>query len=233
MDNEQETSGSDEELQESQTTEREKTLTQSEVNRIVQREKAAVAERIRREMEQANQQSQTGTLDVDAIKEQLLSELRAEQEKQAQAEQQRLLQEQEDEINRHLESVGQKYQMRLSEGPKKYSDFDDVMTNFDIKALPRTAFLATELEETSDIMYELASDPKKAVLIEQLAERSPDMALRELTKLRDSIVANQQAIENEPNVSEPLNRPKSSQVAGSDTGNLSIADYRKMDWLRG
>lgn len=215
----------------------EKMLSQSEVNRIVGREKAQVAERVRREMEAQYKRDldQPPTKEPapdnleDKIFNRLMDKAKEFEELQAKKEQDRL----EAEQREQLEKVASQYYLKMGHGKDKYSDFEEVMTDFDAAAFPQVALLAAHLDNTPDIMYELARNPHKLVQLNTLAERSPKLAQRELEKLSKSIVDNQQAVENVKVPGAPLSRIKSSTTVGADNGKMTVRDLKKADWLRG
>jgi hypothetical protein len=62
---------------------------------------------------------------------------------------------------------------------------------------------------------------------------SPKMAKKEMEKLSQSIVKNQQAVQGNVSPREPLPRLKSSSSVGADTGEMTLRDYKNADWLRG
>jgi len=219
----------------------EKMLPQSQVNELIGREKAAVAERVRRQLEsqyqqaQQSQSSQMGApaVDMEALKQDLINQMHEEQRKAAEEADKKALAEQEEEYKRQLQQVGDAYQMKMTAGKDKYSDFDEVMQEYDMNAFPHVAFLATEMEMTPDIMYELAQNSLKAASLNDLAQKSPKSAVKELQKLEDSIKKNQEALNNNPSAPMPLDRPKSSPTAGMNNGEMTVRDFKNADWLRG
>lgn len=225
----------------------EKMLPQSQVNDIVKREKAQVAERVRREMEaemaQKMQPQQMGGMsqgpDMDAIKQEVLNhimqkaqEMDAQEEKKAQ--EAHAAKERED-----LQRAADDFYLKMGAGKDKYSDFEEVMQDFEPHAFPRVAFLAAENGsdgqplDTAGIMYELARNPTKLTHLNDLAMHSPKMAKKEMEKLSQSIVKNQQAVQGNVSPREPLPRLKSSSSVGADTGEMTLRDYKNADWLRG
>jgi hypothetical protein len=225
----------------------EKMLPQSQVNDIVKREKAQVAERVRREMEaemaQKMQSSNMGGMsqgpDIEAMKQEMWNhvmqkaqEVDAQEAKKAQEAQ--AAKETED-----LQRAAQDFHFKMGAGKDKYSDFEEVMQDFDLYAFPRVAFLAAETGtdgqplDTAGIMYELAKNPSKLVYLNGLATDSPKMAKKEIERLSQSIVKNQQALQGNVSPREPLQRLKSSSSVGADTGEMTLRDLKQQDWLRG
>jgi hypothetical protein len=214
----------------------EKTLTQSQVNEIVKREKANTAERVRREMEalreqEASRAPQNG-LDPAALEEKIIQRL-VEMDKKAQEEDRKREQEAQDaERRQQVEKVASEFWLKMKSGKDQYSDFDEVMTDFDASAFPQLAFLSAGMENTAGIMYELSKNPTKLAQLNLLAERSPKLAEREMKKLSESISKNEEAKAENVSPNAPLSRLKSSNV-GADTGKMSLKDYKNADWLKG
>lgn len=215
----------------------EKTLTQSQVDRIVKREKAAVAERVRREMEQQQtQQVQQQApaqpeVDMDAL---IAEKVREAQDKAREEYEAQQLKAQQEAYDRELQEIGHRYKTKVAVGPSKYADFNEVMEQgFDINAFAPLALAVTDYDNTVDLVYALAQDPVKAAQINNLLQTSYKVGVNQLQKFADSVTKNIDALSQEPDTPAPLDRPKSSSVAGTDNGNLSVADYRKMPFLRG
>ena len=215
----------------------EKTLTQSQVNEIVKREKASTAERVRREMEASRQQeasmsgSQNG-MDQSAMEEKIFNRIIEQAKKLEEEDLKRERDGQEAERRQQVEKVANEFWLKMKAGKDQYSDFDEVMTDFDPAAFPQLAFLSAGMENTAGIMYELSKNPSKLAQLNVLAERNPKLAEREMKKLSESIVKNEEAKAENVSPNAPLSRLKSSNV-GADTGKMSLKDYKNADWLRG
>lgn len=217
----------------------EKTLTVEQVNNIVKREKAAAAEKARREAEQSYQAelekmrsslpASVGGMPAPDI-EQLYPQMRERflRDLQAEQEQAQLAQRQQE-----AERIASNYFEKIAAGKQKFEDFEQVMGNFNIQAFPQLVYLTADEENVPEIMYDLAQNPQKLVTINSLAQVDPNAAKREIKKLAASIKANEvaKATHQQPNA--PLSQPKPSVNAGADTGTMSIADFRRQPWLRG
>ena len=220
----------------------EKTLTQAQANAIVKREKLAVAERIRQEMESKHaqemeqlraQNSQSASNEIPAeLEERLLARLEEKQRLQSEAEERKREEAAQAEYRQHMEKVAQQYAVKMTAGKDKFSDFDEVMTDFDYDAFHPIAFLANELDNTDEVMYELGKNPTKLAQLDYLAKNSPKTAKREMEKLSRSIMENQKALAENPTTKPPLSRLKSSNV-GEDSGAMTLEDYKNAPWLRG
>ena len=215
------------------------TLTQEQVNRIIQREKSEAAERARRESQshyekqiadlKAQQSSMGGmpqSIDEDKLYEKFQNRMMGEMQKQ-----------QEDaRMQSHQKVIADAegtFLNKMGKGKDLFDDFEKVTANFDAREFPETAFLASYLDNTPEVMYELAQNPTKLMTIHGMAKASPRMAEAELRKISESIKANQAAKANHVKTNPPLARLQPSTAAGADTGEMTIADFKKASYLRG
>lgn len=160
-------------------------------------------------------------VDPEAIKQQILQDL---QNQFQQANEQRA----QEELEREAQKVGDTYRAKMSSGKDQYEDFETVMADFNPAAFPNLAFLATQLDNTADIMYELMKNPSKWATAAVLSERDPKAAQNMLSKISASIKANQQAKQEEKEVPAPLSR-LSSAPTGQDAGTPnSVRDFKSM-----
>lgn len=218
----------------------EKLLNEVQVGDIVRREKAAAAERARREteakyaqeIEQMKAQMQSGVVAqstpgsfdpdqmTDVVYKRIMDEVSKHQEQAAQAEHEKA-----------MKNVADQYFLKMGKGSELFEDFSEVMKDFEPAAFPQVVFLASELENTPAVMYELSKNPQKLATIQAMADKSPAMAKKMLGQLSDSIKRNEAAAAENVNVPAPLSRPKSS-IVGQDTGTMSIRDFKKAPWLK-
>lgn len=226
------------EVQDVQGVEPEKTLTQSQVNDIVKREKAQVAERVRREMESQMAGSKPD-FDQEAIVQSVMNRVMEEAKRYEELEAKKAKEAQDAQEKEMLQRKADEFYLRFNSGKDKYSDFEEVMRDFEPQDFPRVAFLAAETGsdgqpfDTTGIMYELAKSPQKLAYINELSFSSPKLAKREIERLNQSIIKNQQAVESNVTAREPLSRLKSSSSVGADTGQMTLRDYKNAPWLRG
>ncbi len=216
----------------------ERSLTQEHVNEIVKREKAAAADKVRREMEALHRQeieqlkssapTSMGGIpqeDLGAMEERLLKRMAEEQERK----QNEILRAENEQL---LRNAADMYHLKVAKGKDKFSDFEEVMRDFDPSAFPQVALESADFDNTDEIMYELSKNPGKLMQLTGLFEKSPLLGRRELTKLSQSIAQNQEAKENNVSTNAPLSRLKSSTV-GEDSGQVTLKDLKNADWLRG
>jgi len=215
----------------------EKLLPQSQVNKIVQREKEQAALRARREVEEEYQQRLEGInatsqqqrqrndstnreVDADAIYQQV-------QEKFNQEMQQK-------QIEQEMSRVANSYLSKMQQGRESYDDFDEVTKELDPTAFPQLIYLVAGIDNAADVMYELARNPVKLNALDGLAAKNPRYAQAELQKLSRSIAENKQAQNDAESQTTPapLDRLQPSRVSGSN-GKQSISDLRAQPWLKG
>jgi hypothetical protein len=123
---------------------------------------------------------------------------------------------------------------KMQGGIEKYSDFEDVVTKLDIPNLPGHVIdWANSMDNTADVMYDLAKHPRKLTDILVLSQTSPALARDEFNRLSDSIKQNEQAVKANTSAAAPLDQVKHS-TAGKDNSVIrSIDDMRNLDFLRG
>lgn len=214
-------------------------LTVEQVNKIVQREKAAAADKARQEAQaqfqqelsqyQAQQKSMGGMTQIaeqEKIKDEIYARIQKEKAEELQSEQQAA-------YDREINALTDNYLSKMANGKQLYEDFETVTATFEPQAFPHVVVLASQLDNTADVMYDLSKNPQKLVTIAGLAERSPNMAREQLKRLSDSIKQNQQAKSQNVDAPSPLNAVKPSANAGSDGGGKTVRDLRKQPWLRG
>jgi hypothetical protein len=136
------------------------------------------------------------------------------------------------------EALGQQiandFNSKLSSGKDRYSDFDEKVAPLleDLHNMPHLVLLANGMDNTADVMYDLATNPHKVANLLTLADKSTRLAQLQMQQLSNSIKTNQ-AASKQPSSREPLSQIKPSTV-GIDNGSpKSVKDFKKMSWLRG
>lgn len=215
----------------------ERTFKQSEVNDLVGRVKHEAVERYKRSQEvdrnryeepgYREQQESARTaptqpqrpMDTDEIRRMAAEEFQRFMEKNQQ-EAFRRTQEQE------AERIAAEFFTKFDAGKKKYDDFDKVTSDLDLQAIPNVVRLANMVDNTADVMYELAKNPAKIANLQQLISISPKMAFSEMKRLAESIKTNEEAAEyRAPNA--PLSQMRPSNTGTDNRGALTVSDYRK------
>lgn len=213
----------------------EQMLPQSKVNELIGREKTAAEargyEKAKREAmanvnnnvqpEQNVQQVQS----MGGIKQSSPDEIRRQVREEMNLQQQQA----------HNYQVANTFLQKLSLGAGKYNDFKDVVPDQFLESFvqqaPAVFHLTNSVDNTADVMYELAKNPEKIISLRDIAAMNPAAAQRKMQELAASIKVNEQALK-QPNANEPLSQIKPSTV-GTDNGSMTVSDYKKVDWLRG
>lgn len=127
------------------------------------------------------------------------------------------------------QQIAQQFLSKLTAAKDKYPDFEETLSNLEVHKFPEVVQLANNFDNTADIMYELAKNPSKAVILKQCAQLNPNLATLELQRLSDSIKQNQ-AAKQTLSAHPPLSQLTRS-VTKTDNGLNRVSDYRKQSWL--
>lgn len=116
---------------------------------------------------------------------------------------------------------------KVNTGKEKYQDFDKVTGDIEFQAFPNVVqLLANYVDNSGDVLYALGQDLSKLELLESMAYRSPQSAIKQVQRLAKSLVDNEAAAKiRTPN--EPLSQLRPSNTGMGDSGALSVSDYRK------
>jgi hypothetical protein len=124
---------------------------------------------------------------------------------------------------------------KISGANEKYSDFEDKVGKLDVlNKAPHLIPLINEVDKdvAPDVLYAIANNPIWAHQLNTLRkEMGHEVAQMQMSQLVNSIKQNQEAF-NAKRTNEPLSHVKSSTTA-TDSGQLTVSDYRKMKFLRG
>lgn len=198
----------------------EKMIPQSQVNAIVGKARQEAADRARRELEQSREQSHTPQL--GGMKAMSQDEIN------------RMIDQRVEERTHkaYAEQLITDFTGKLKAGAEKHPDFDQVVSELNLPANPALVRWTNGLDNTADVLYDLGKHPEKYANVVMLSNTAPAMAQSLLKRLSDSVKKNEEAVKSERNVNEPLDHLKPSPT-GMDSGNLTVSDLRKQDWLRG
>lgn len=217
----------------------EKLVPQSTVDKVVGRAKAEAYERAKAEFNRSAEAAQTTQQQPQqsiggmkqASDESIREMIRQESEKVRQEEANRLYNEQ----NLHTATeIANSFHSRLDAGKGLYSDFEEVVSRLPLTETPealRIIPLLNKVDNTADVLYELAKNPRKFIEVVQLNHLNPHYALQELNNMSAAIRQNQTASQ-QKQPREPLSQLNSSPT-GIDSGEMTVADYKKVPWLRG
>jgi hypothetical protein len=224
----------------------ERTFKQSEVNDLVGRARNEAVERYRRESSMASHQApQTPTQPVyqqpyqqpyQAPPPQSRTLSEDDYRRVAAEEAQRSRNEWIQESHRNAEEqnaqrIASEFFTKIDAGKGNLQDFDKVMADIDLRSIPYHVQLANMVDNTAEVMYELAKNPSKIGAIQNLididirAGRQPKLALSEMKRLSDSIKTNQKAA-NFKSPNEPLSQMRPSNAGTGNQGERSVRDYR-------
>lgn len=123
-------------------------------------------------------------------------------------------------------NIAQQFNSQMANGKAKRPDFDDKVKDLEFNSMSEIVHLAAETGIADEIMYDLAENPQKITHLMILAHTQPKLARAEMQKLAGSIKANQAAVQ-QASPREPVSQITPS-VVGTDSGNMSVADFRKM-----
>lgn len=169
---------------------------------------------------QASNETQGAQVTEDLVN-QLKSRLDEERQREMQAAEQAR-------VEAHMSQIAKDFTSKLNSGKSQYEDFDSVTDGLDLAQFPHLVYFANEVDNTADVVYEMAKNPHKLANIQVLAQTSPELARREIKKLSQSITNNREAAEQHRDSNDPLSRTKPSAKAGADSGKMSIQDYKKI-----
>lgn len=167
-------------------------------------------------MQESGQNQTQQTPDIAAMIDQRLQEL---QKKQSEEQQMAYAQQ---EAQRILSEL----QAKTESAKSKYSDFDNKLSSVGyFENVPELLHYVNSVDNAGDVMYDLASNPTKIVQVAALGHMNPELAMREIKKLSDSIKGNETGKQTQFSP-EPTSQLKSSNV-GMDSGAKTIADFKQ------
>jgi hypothetical protein len=132
------------------------------------------------------------------------------------------------------QEIAQSFVNKLSSAKQTYSDFEQQVSKLKLEKNLHLVELTHALDNPGEVLYDLATNPKKFADIQvYAASETPDLAIEELQKLSASIKQNKEALkQNAKQAQEPIGQLKPS-VTGVDSGQLSLKDYKNQSWARG
>lgn len=208
----------------------EKMVPQSKVNELVGRAKAEAAERARAEYSAPQYGANTtpsmsGMQQTPTDIERMVAEGI---EKHTQQLQQQAYQEKQE---KEATDVVESFVSKIATAKEKYPDFEDKVAKLDLTKMPFLVPLANHMENTVDVMYELANNPLKAHSLHEFARGNPQGAMAAMQQLSASLKQNANALA-APRANQPLSQIQPSPT-GTDNGVRTVSDLRKSDFLRG
>jgi hypothetical protein len=212
----------------------EKKFSQAEVgslvNRKVREAERAAYEKAQRDFQAAQQktvqQSQTNNLQAQ--------QQQGQQQQLTQADIERIADQKFNAKRDELVAMQTAYEFdnKMQAGKNKYQDFDEVVGDLNYSTMLPIVQWANAMDNTADIMYDIAKNPAKLSNVMNLANAGQQqLAYKELQKLSQSIKANEAAAK-VPKPNAPLSQLQASHVS-PDNGESDVSGLRKQSWLRG
>ena len=206
----------------------ERLFKQSELNEIVGRAKHDAVESFKRQQQtqyaqqapQSNQAQSSKSLSEDDVK-RLTSEELARQRDQWTREAQ-------EKADADIaQRIVNSYKEKIAPGKEKYEDFEAVTNNVDMRYYPNVVQLLAEYVDNShDVIYELAKNRTKLYQLESTCGHNPQDAIYEIKRLSDSIKANESSSQMK-HANSPLSQQRPSNT-GTDSGStLSMKDLKR------
>ncbi len=223
--------------------EAERTFRQSEVNDLVGRAKSEAVERYKRDTSVASH-SQPQNQQQYAPQHQQLQHAQPPNQaishddyRQMAAEEAQKLYDKKiqdtarDAQERDAQRIASEFFTKVEAGKANYEDFDKVMGDVDLRTIPYHVQLANMVDNTADVMYELAKNPSKIGAIQNLididlrAGRQPKLAMTEMKRMSQQIKDNAAGAKfKAPN--EPLSQLRPSNAGTDNKGALTVGDYK-------
>jgi hypothetical protein len=206
----------------------ERLFKQSELNEIVGRAKHDAVESFKRQQQtqyaqqapQSNQTQSSKSLSEDDVK-RLTSEELARQRDQWTREAQ-------EKADADIaQRIVNSYQEKIAPGKEKYEDFEAVTNNVDMRYYPNVVQLLAEYVDNShDVIYELAKNRTKLYQLESTCGHNPQDAIYEIKRLSDSIKANESSSQMK-HANSPLSQQRPSNTGTDSGGTLSMKDLKR------
>ena len=201
----------------------ERLFKQSEVNEIVGKRVNEAVESYKRNQQQqqpASQPQTSKTLSEDDVKRLTGEELARQRDQWTREAQEKA----DAEIAQRIVNT---YKDKIAPGKEKYEDFEAVTNNVDMRYYPNVVQLLAEYVDNShDVLYDLAKHRSKLGQIEQLCSLNPQDAIYEIKRLSDSIKANESTSQMK-HANSPLSQQRPSNT-GTDSGNtLYMKDLKR------
>lgn len=123
---------------------------------------------------------------------------------------------------------------KISQGSIKYPDFEKVVAplQLDQPQNQHLVQLTNMVDNTADVLHDLGNNGSKVAILSHLAMTNPQMAIKEIQALSNSIKANQAATQMAtPNA--PLGQLNPSTVTTDNGAPLTPSEWGKKSYLRG
>lgn len=208
----------------------ERLFTQSELNEIVGRAKHDAVESHKRQQAQQGSLQKTHEPQITSVSQKQISEEDIKRLASEELNRQREEWERQNLERQHADAaqrIVNAYKDKIAAGKDKYQDFEAVTNNVDMRYYPNVVqLLAEQVDNASDILYDLAKNRTKLYQLESACQHNPQDAIYEIRRLSDSIKANEQVLQMKASNS-PLSQQRPSNT-GTDSGAaLSMSDLKR------
>ena len=206
----------------------ERVFKQSELNEIVGRAKHDAVESFKRQQQtqyaqqvpQSNQAQSSKSLSEDDVKRLTGEELSRQRNEWTREAQERADAEM-------AQRIVNSYKEKIAPGKEKYEDFEAVTNNVDMRYYPNVVQLLAEYVDNShDVIYELAKNRTKLYQLESTCGHNPQDAIYEIKRLSDSIKANESSSQMK-HANSPLSQQRPSNTGTDSGGTLSWKDLKR------
>lgn len=207
----------------------EKYVPQSEVNKVVGREKQEAYQRGRQEALADLQKTQSSSMNSEAPQGGQNAGMGGVQPL-GQDDARRIYAEEFHKQNQLTQAnqIVADFTKKLDAGKSKYPDIESTVASLNLAQNPHIVQWSHELgiDNIADVVHEFKENPSKYANLLTLSYAAPAAGKDALKKLSDSIKQNETATANAPSINEPLSQIKPSPI-GTDTGKRTIRDLRK------
>lgn len=205
----------------------EKMIPQSQVSKIAAREARQAAEKARNEMRSEYERAQVPKVEAPAQQMGGMPQF-----SQEQLEQHIMTAAHRMSTKMTADKMAQDFESKIKAEIEADPDFGDLYDSLNIAQHPELVIWMNGMDNSAKVVKDLANNPAKFANILMLAKSGmSQLAQKELHKLHDSIKTNQAALA-QPKAKEPLDQLSPSSV-GVGSGEMSVSDFQKQDWLRG
>ena len=130
------------------------------------------------------------------------------------------------------DKMAQDFESKINAEIQADPDFGDAYDALKIAQHPELVIWMNGMDNSAKVVKDLANNPSKYAHILMLAKSGmPELAQKELNKLHESIKVNQAALA-QPKAKEPLDQLTPTNI-GTGNGEKSVSDFQKESWLRG
>lgn len=131
------------------------------------------------------------------------------------------------------DKIAQDFDGKINAAMDDDPEFAEAFEESGIKNSPHLIMWTNELENTADTVKEMVKNPEKFAQIMMLVgSGAHGMAKNALKRLSSSIKTNVEA-QKQPVVKEPLSQIKPTNIGTADNASLTVSDFKNQPWLRG